>query len=317
MIVAFIQARMNSTRLPGKVMLPIAGRPILWHLWWRLSHAETLDKVVVATGSLLSNDPIVEFCAQNGIPCFRGSEDDVVDRIYHAAIAYKADIIVGVTGDCPLVDPWVTDRVVREYQEYRPALCATSPSYTYPDGFGTEVFSMETLSKTHAEAQASIEREHLTIFIRRNWRQFRTLFVENESCHPFTDLHLSVDDEHDLKLVKRIFECLLPEKPLFHLEDVIEVLRRHPEWVAEHPMTPINEGYFKNFFSEANRPKPVPRQISLDRSKELLARAKHRIPSCSQTFSKGYNQFVQGISPIFVERGDGGARVRRGWERIH
>ena len=102
MIIAFIQARMNSTRLPGKVMLPMAGRPMLWHLWWRLSQAETLDKVIVATGDISCNDPIVKFCASNDIPCFQGSEDDVLDRIYRAAVAHEADTIVSVTGDCDL-----------------------------------------------------------------------------------------------------------------------------------------------------------------------------------------------------------------------
>ena len=306
MIVAFVQARMSSTRLPGKVMLPIAGRPMLWHLWRRLSQAQTLDKVVVATGDASSNEPIVQFCAENEILCFQGSEDDVVGRVYQAALAYEADTIVAITGDCPLIDPRITDHVVHEYQLYKPGLCATSPSFTYPDGFGTEVFSIEALSKANAEAQVAMEREHLTLFFRRHQDQFKLRFVENESYHPFTDLHLSVDDEHDFKLVRRIFEHLLPEKPLFHLEDVVGALMEHPEWVAEHPSTPINEGFFKSLFAEPDRAKPEPRQISLDRSNELLERAKQVIPSSTQTFSKGYTQFVQGVSPIFVERGKGG-----------
>ena len=306
MIVAFIQARMSSNRLPGKVLRPIAGRPMLWHLWWRLSQAETLDKVVVATSDLSSNDPIDDFCLQNNIPCFRGSEDDVLDRIYQAAITFKADTIVGVTGDCPLVDPQIVDHVVKEYQDYCPDLCAISPSFTYPDGFGTVVFSMDVLNQAHTEVKSKMDREHLTLFIHRNPDRFKIRYVEYESYHPFTDLHLSVDDEDDFKLVERIFKHLLPEKQLFHLEDVLNILRSHPEWVAEHPQTPINEGYFKSLFADKNRPRPATQQISLSCSQELLDRARRRIPSCTQTFSKGYTQFVQGVSPIFIERGEGG-----------
>lgn len=306
MVVAFVQVRMSSNRLPGKVLRPIDGKPMLWHLWWRLSQSETLDKIVIATSDLPSNDPIEDFCTQNNIACFRGSEDDVLDRIYQAAVKYKADTIVGITGDCPLVDPQSVDRVVREYQEFSPDLCAISPSFTYPDGFGTVVFSLDVLTQAYNEVTLKMDREHLTLFIHRNPDRFKIRYVEYESYHPFTDLHLSVDDEDDFKLVERIFKNLLPEKKLFHIEDVLNILRSHPEWVAEHPQTPINEGYFKSLLADKDLQKPIARQISLSRSRALLDRAIKRIPSCTQTFSKGYTQFVQGVSPVFIERGEGG-----------
>ena len=306
MNVAFIQARMNSTRLPGKVLLSVGEHRMLWHVWWRISQAETLDNVVIITGDHSKNSAIANFCAKNNIPCFRGSENDVLDRFYEAATAYHADTVVRVTGDCPLVDPEVTDLVVREYYRHNLEFCATSPSYTYPDGFGTEVFSMDALSKAHEETQTATEREHVTVFMRKNPDRFRSRFVENEVYHPFTDVKLSVDDEHDLKLIRTIFTHLLAKNRLFHLQDVIELLQRHPEWLTHHPMAPINEGYFKSFFSEPDRLRPKTRQVRLDRSKELLARATQIIPSCTQTFSKGYAQYVQGVSPVFVERGEGG-----------
>jgi len=306
MVIMFIQARMGSTRLPGKVLRPIAGRPMLWHLWWRLSHAETLDNVVVATADSASSDPIEEFCRQNDIPCFRGPEDRVLDRIYQAAVAFKADTIAAVCGDSPLIDPRITDKVVREYQKYRPDLCSISPSFTYPNGFGTVVFPMEVLEQAYKEAKSDIEREHLTVYIQRNPDKFKIRFVEYESYHPFPDVHLSVDDEDDFKLVERVFDSLLPEKELFSLEDVLEVLKSRPEWVAEHPQTPINEGYFKSLFDDQNRPKPLLRQIPLICSERLVHRAYKIIPSCTKILGKGYAQPSPTDSPVCFDRGKNG-----------
>lgn len=306
MIVACIQARMESTRLPGKVLKQIDTKPMLWHLWNRLINSKSIDQVVVATSELPSNDPIFDFCNSHNIKCFRGSEDDVVDRVYNAAIAFKADTIVAVTGDCPLVDPEIADRVINEFLRHRPHLCATSPSYTYPDGFGSEVLSMQTLKLIHQEAKGAMEREHLTVFLRKNRPRFQIRFLENPAYCPFSDLHLSVDDEHDFELVRKIFKALLPEKPLFTLEDVVEKLRSNPGWLKDHPQTPINEGYFKSFFNDLNYRKPNAMNLDLTNSRTLIKRAAKVIPSCTQTFSKGYTQYVQGVSPIFVEKGSGG-----------
>lgn len=305
MAIAFIQARLSSTRLPGKVLKPIGGKPMIWHLWWRLSQAESIDKVVVATSDLPSNDPLEAFCLEAGIPCFRGSEENVLDRIYQAARFFEAKTIVCATGDCPLIDPWVADRVIKEYRLYGPDLCAVSPSFTYPDGFGTVIFSMNTLEKAHQGAESDMEKEHLTLYMQRHPELFSIRFVEYETYHPFTDLHLSVDDEDDFKLVERIFNALLPENELFSLEDIIKLLLKHPEWVEEHPSTPINEGYFKSLFADKKHRVPEVRPISLEKSQALFKRSQKRIPSCTQTFSKGYTQFVQGVSPIFIERGEG------------
>ena len=260
---------------------------------------------MVATSDLPSNDPLEDFCREAGIPCFRGSEDNVLDRIYQAAKAFEVRTIVCATGDCPLIDPRVVDRVVNEYWQYRPDLCAVSPSFTYPDGFGTVVFSMDVLARAHQDSRLEMEKEHLTLFMHRHPELFSIRYVEYANYHPFTDLHLSVDDADDFKLVERIFKALLPRKELFYLEDIIELLHEHPEWVEEHPATPINEGYFKSLFADSQRVVPEVRQISLKKSKSLFQRAKKCIPSCTQTFSKGYTQFVQGVSPIFIDRGAG------------
>ena len=265
-----------------------------------------LDNVVVATADSPSSDPIETFCAENRIPCFRGSEDDVLGRIYHAAVAYNADTIVGITGDCPLHDPRVVDRVIREYQKYHADLCAVSPSFTYPNGFGTTVFPMDVIAQAHKEAKYDMEREHLTLFIQRHPERFKIRYVEYGSYHPFPDIHLSVDDEHDFKLVERVFLGLLPEKPLFSLEDIIDVLMKHPEWVAEHPQTPINEGYFKSLLVDESRPRPVIRENKVIISREMGARAHERLFSYHQKADTRFRPLSKGYTPLFVERGEGG-----------
>jgi glutamate-1-semialdehyde 2,1-aminomutase/spore coat polysaccharide biosynthesis protein SpsF len=304
--VAFVQARMGSTRFPGKVLRSVEGEPLLARLCARLSQAQTLAQVVVATGDDPANDAIVKVCEARDIPCFVGSEELVLDRICAAAEHHGADVVVGVTGDCPLIDPRVADLVVREFAKHKPDLCTTSPSHTFPDGFGVEVFSREVLRLAQKEARDPLEREHLTLFIRRRPDRFKIRYVENDTYHPFTDLHLSVDDENDFVLVEKIFRHFLPERPLFRVSDVLAALRENPTWLDGHPDRPLNEGYFRGFFSEHGHGVAGPREAVLASSATLLERAKACIPSCTQTFSKGYTQFVRGVSPVYVERGEGG-----------
>src|SRR5262249_37789783 len=147
MIVAIVQARMNSSRLPGKVLQEIAGQPMLWHVVQRTRQAQLLDRVVVATSDQSSDDPLAEFCARENIPCFRGSEQDVLDRYYQAARSIQADGIVRITSDCPLIDPDVIDKVIRAYEEEHYDYAANVLRYTYPNGLDVEVFSMTALTR--------------------------------------------------------------------------------------------------------------------------------------------------------------------------
>ena len=259
--------------------------------------------MVVATGDDPGNGPIIDYCRSQETECFVGSEERVLDRIHHAAEAYGADVVVAITADCPLVHPDIVDRIIGEYEATGVDLCATSPSYTYPDGFGVEVLSAAALRTAFVEAESPMEREHLSLFIRRHPERFGLRYVENDYYHPFIDLHLSVDDEHDARLVSRLFERFLAERPLFGLRDVVQALTENPAWLDDHPATPPNEGYFKGLLSG---PAIEGRDLELSRSNALLERARSRIPSCTQTFSKGFKQFTQGVSPVYVERGQGG-----------
>ena len=162
-VVAIVQARMGSTRLPGKVLMDISGWSMLWHVVNRVRQAKWVDKVVVATSGSVSDDPVATLCEQEGIPCFRGSEDDVLDRYYQAAKWIGANVIVRITADCPLIDPYVVDDVVKHYVDGDYDYVSNTAPPTFPDGLDIEVFSFEALERAwHAlqEYAMSLERRN-------------------------------------------------------------------------------------------------------------------------------------------------------------
>jgi len=177
-IIAIIQARMGSSRFPGKTLADLAGRPMLSRVVERVSQSRAIDKVVVATSIAVGDDPIAEFCAKEGVLCFRGSEDDVLDRFYRAAKEHGADVVVRITADCPLIDAAVIDRVVERFQSGDCDYASNVLHYTYPDGLDTEVFSMAALAEAWREAKKPSEREHVTPYLR--WGRRRVVNVESE-----------------------------------------------------------------------------------------------------------------------------------------
>jgi len=305
-IIALIQARMKSSRLPGKVLKAMNGQPMLEHVFRRVSRVKGIGSVVVVTSNTSDDDAIEQFCVEKGFKVFRGSENDVLDRCYQAAKLYHATTVIRVTGDCPLIDPIVLDRMANEFQRGKLDYVGISGSYTYPDGFGAEVVSFEALERVHREARTTSEREHVTVYIRNHADQFRIQLIDNERYHPFIELHFSVDDEKDFAFVEHLEGILSVSNPDFGLDDVIQYLLDHPEVVKAAPVRQINEGYFKSYLADSQRQIPPVRSVQLKRSNDLLARAHRRIPSCTQTFSKSYTQFVQGVSPVYLEEGKGG-----------
>jgi len=230
-IVAIVQAHMGSTRLPGKVLLDLAGEPMLVHDMNRLSRAQTLDKVVVATTVKPADDTIVKLSAEHKWPCFRGSEEDVLDRYYRAAIEYKADVVVRVTSDCPLIDPEIVDRVVREFLERQPEVdyaCNTLPRRTFPRGLDTEVFRFDVLERAWHEDHDPSWREHVTPYIWRNPELFRIHGIMNEA--DYSHMRWTVDTDEDLAFVRRIYNHFGHDH--FSWQDVLALLKEHPEWLA-------------------------------------------------------------------------------------
>ena len=228
-MIAIIQARMSSTRLPGKILLTVLGKPLLEYQIERLRRVRKLDDLVLATTHNPCDDQLVDLCRAWGLNCFRGEEDDVLDRYYHAAREYEADFVVRVTSDCPLIDPAVVDRVIEVYCE-NASDCdyvANTLERTYPRGMDCEVFSMAALERAY-EAATGGEREHVTEHMYRRPDEFRLMGVKyssDQSAHRWT-----VDTREDFELVRRMLEALCPNHPQFDLEDCLELIAGHPEW---------------------------------------------------------------------------------------
>jgi len=225
-----LQARMGSTRLPGKILKPVLGKPLLSYQIERLRRAQLVDEIIVATTTSPLDDPLIELCKKEGIKFYRGSEEDVLDRYYQAAKAFHADVIIRVTGDCPLIDPQILDRVIQFYTDTTPSYDYVSNSLklTFPRGLDVEVFSFKNLERASIEAKWSQEREHVSVYFYHHPELFSLGNVECEtdlSRHRWT-----VDEEADLKLITLLLEELYPHHPTFGMSDVLKVLRQHPDW---------------------------------------------------------------------------------------
>jgi len=245
MVTAIVQARMSSTRLPGKVMKEILGRSILWHVINRLKRAKLIDNIIIATTDKESDKPILKLAQELGIDSFAGSEEDVLDRYYQAARKYKAEVIARVTADCPLIDPELVDRIIGHYLQNRDRLDFVHNGLSYPDGIvETEVFSLAALQKAWKEARLASEREHVTSYIWKNLEVFQIATIENEE--DLSHLRLVVDEERDFQLVTEIFRNLYKEDEIFHLRDILHFLDKKPELLELNKDTIRNEGYLKS-----------------------------------------------------------------------
>jgi len=299
-IVAIVQARMGSSRLPGKTIADVAGRPLLWHVVERVGCARRVDKVVVATTDQPSDDVIAAFCDVERIPCVRGSETDVLDRFYKTAQANGADIVVRITADCPLIDPTVIDKVIARFQVGDCDYVSNALRYTYPDGLDAEAFSFFALERAWREAKKPSEREHVTPYLRTE--KFRTANVESESPVPLGRYRWTVDYPADLEFVRRIYEAFSGNNH-FGYQDIFHLLKERPELATIQAETITNEGYYKSLYQQAKRGSAPKRPLA--QSQAWLERAKQVIPGCAQTFSKGYTQYIQGVAPVFLQRGKG------------
>ena len=228
--VCVVQARMGSTRLPGKVLLDLAGRPMLAQLLRRLRACASLDEIVIATSVAASDDPIAELGASEQVRVSRGSEADVLDRIVQAARATQADVVVRVTADCPLIDPHVTDRVVDDLTtNARTADYASNVlRRTFPRGLDVEAMFLDTLLRVDRLARTPAEREHVTITIRSELPDmFLTRSVVSEKDD--SDLRWTVDEQLDLDLIGRLYDALGLAERIVPYAVVVDHVRRHPE----------------------------------------------------------------------------------------
>lgn len=232
MIAAIIQARMGSTRLPGKVMKKVVEKPLLGHIIERLKQSKNLEKIIVATTSNPNDKPIVEFCKKNKIDYFIGSEEDVLDRYYQAAKKFRVNPIARLTADEPLIDPVVVDKIIDYFLQNKDKLDFVSNTLrrTYPVGLDVEIFSFKTLEKAWLEAKSKFDREHVTPYIGANPDKFRLANVENDQ--DLSSLIWAVDYSEDLKVIKIIFKNLYRGGEIFLMDNVLKLLKEKPE-IAE------------------------------------------------------------------------------------
>ena len=299
-VVAIIQARMGSSRLPGKSMAEIEGRPMLWHVIQRVKRARLVDRVVVATSTAPADDAIEKMCRESEVPCHRGSENDVLDRFYHTARAEKAAQVVRITADCPLIDPSVIDRVVRRFQRGDVDYASNAMVRSYPDGLDTEIFSFSALERAWHEASKTSEREHVTPYLRSE--KFRTANVENDSTTLYQHYRWTVDEAEDLEFIRAVYKAFR-ERESFGMKDVFELIEKNPGLEKMNSDIVSNVGYYKSLFEDA-RATAAPRR-PIEKSNAWLERAEKVIPGSAQTFSKGANQHVRGVAPVFLAKGKG------------
>ncbi|AKN33923.1 acylneuraminate cytidylyltransferase [Clostridium carboxidivorans P7] len=230
-IVCIMQARTGSTRLPGKVLRKICGKTVLEHDINRLKKSNTINIIVVATTTLDQDDIIVEIAREASVTCFRGSQDDVLSRYYYAAKENKADVVIRVTSDCPLIDPQIIDSMVRKFIELRNKenidYLSNKIKMTYPRGLDVEIFTFEALERCFNEGCKPYEREHVTPYIYLNPDKFS--FVNYENNNDYSRYRWTLDTEEDLKLIEIIYNNLYNEKSFFYFEDILKFVLDNPE----------------------------------------------------------------------------------------
>ena len=237
---AIIQARMSSSRLPGKVLTDLAGRPMLWHVVERTARAQEIDQVVVATSDQPGDDPIQEFCNLQGVFCFRGSLDDVLDRYHACAREIGADNIVRITADCPLLDAGVIDRLIGFFLDGGYDFASTGVERaTFPDGISVEVFTARVLEFAWQGATLKSEREHVMPYFHKNSKGFKV----GEIHHPvdLSALRWTVDEKEDLEFARKVFESM--GKDYFGMEEILDLLKREPELTRINSHFIRDEGY--------------------------------------------------------------------------
>ena len=231
-ILTVVQARMGSSRLPGKVLLPLAGQPLLVRMVERVQRSRLAGTVVVATTTEAADDAVAACCTTHGLACFRGDALDLLDRHYQAARQYRADVVLKIPSDCPLIDPAVIDQVLGVYLENPDQYDFVSNLHpaTFPDGNDVEIMRFEALKTAWHEARRPLEREHTTPYFWENPDRFRLANVGWATGQDFSMSHRwTIDYPEDYEFIKAVYEALHPSKPAFGLDDILRLLENRPD----------------------------------------------------------------------------------------
>ena len=298
-VVAIIQARMGSSRLPSKTMMDLAGTPLLDRLLRQLSGATTIDEVVVATSVNPADDAIELFAAGRGFRVIRGSEQDVLSRYVIAAEAADADVIVRLTADCPLHSPDTVDEVVQAFLGGQVDYACNTNPYTRPDGQDVEVFSREILQRAASVANDGPDREHVTPWMRRSPDVTRLDVLHRPPHQP--SLRWSVDHPDDLEFARSVWACLDRQgSGPFNFNEIMSAVIKSG---AKQGSAIINEGFYLSLFKTASS-EAAP-ALPLGKSYSWLERCERVIPGAAQTYSKSWRHHIRGVTPIFLESGKG------------
>jgi spore coat polysaccharide biosynthesis protein SpsF len=231
-IVTIIQARMGSTRLPNKIMMPLAGEPLLLRIYQRVASAKFTGTIVIAATEEKIDDAIIKLCEENSINYFRGNSNDLLDRHYKCALKYKPEAVVKIPSDCPLIDYNVIDKVLKYYIDNRNHFDFVSNLHpqSYPDGNDVEVMSFNALKDAWQNAKLSFEREHTTPYFWENPDKFRIGNVMWESGQDYSmKYRFTIDYNEDYLFIKAVYDELYHKNPLFTLDDILKLLKRKPE----------------------------------------------------------------------------------------
>lgn len=227
-----VQARMSSSRLPKKVLLPILGESLLYRMIERLQQIKHKASIVIATSENSEDDVIEEFCQAKNITCFRGSLNNLLDRHYQVGVLTNADIVIKIPSDCPLIDPRIVDKVLDFYVENEGKYDFVSNLHpaTYPDGNDVEIMTFKALKKAWQEATRPLELEHTTPYFWENPDKFRLANVTWETGLDYSMSHrFTIDYYEDYLFIKKVFEELYPQNSAFSLEDILTLLQEKPE----------------------------------------------------------------------------------------
>lgn len=231
-IVAIIQARMSSTRLPGKVLKELGDKTVLEHVIQRAGAAEEINEIIVATTTKNEDDKIVALCRKIHIPFFRGDENDVLSRYFKAATEHHADVIVRITSDCPLLDPELLSKMIRVFLEKQKSesldYLSNTLKRTFPRGLDIEIFSYEVLKRMHQEAQKKEDREHVTLYLITQPNQFRKENYEDKQDYSY--YRWTLDTMEDFEFIQSVYHSLYNNgKDYFPTADVIHLLEKNPQ----------------------------------------------------------------------------------------
>jgi glutamate-1-semialdehyde 2,1-aminomutase len=282
-VVAIIQARMGSIRFPNKVMKPVVGKPMIGLLIDRLSKSKKINQIVLATSLDTKNDTLEEYVKGLGISVFRGSEHNVLERYYLVAKDAMAETVIRITGDCPLIDPYLVDKVIEKFEMDQVDYCSNTGKLCYPDGLDTEVFTFVALEEAYKNSRDERDREHVTPFIQEQKNFKRSTYLPKEN---YSNLRWTVDEKEDFIVIERVFGHFAP-KVDFRWEEVLELNLKHPEMFQENQHLVRNKG------------------AVLNTGQKLWNRAKKVIPGGNMLLSKRSEMFLPEKWPSYFSKSKG------------